>query len=163
MIVETKKGDSFMAKKFDLKNSSPVLYIVLGALLTVFGHKMLGIAMTVAGIVFVVLGIIDILGARMTSGVTNIVIGAVILVLGNLVLDIVLLVLGIIIAAKGVMALVEVLKNQNKNITEIIYPAITIIVGVGLACGNLLGDLIVVVGILLIVDGVLGLLGLKKK
>ena len=152
-----------MAKKLNFNSSSPVLYIVLGALLAVFGHKMLGIAMTVAGIVFIALGIIDILGKRTKSGATNIVIGAVILVLGNLVLDIVLLVLGIVIAAKGVVALVEILKKQNKSIIDIIYPAITIIVGVGLACGNLLGDLIVVVGILLIVDGVLGLLGLKKK
>lgn len=152
-----------MAKKFNFNSSSPVLYIVLGALLAVFGHKMLGIAMTVAGIVFIALGIIDILGKRTKSGATNIVIGAVILVLGNLVLDIVLLVLGIVIAAKGVVALVEILKRKNKSIIDIIYPVITIIVGVGLACGNLLGDLIVVVGILLIVDGVLGLLGLKKK
>lgn len=152
-----------MAKKLNFNSSSPVLYIVLGALLAVFGHKMLGIAMTVAGIVFIALGIIDILGKRTKSGATNIVIGAVILVLGNLVLDIVLLVLGIVIAAKGVVALVEILKRKNKSIIDIIYPVITIIVGVGLACGNLLGDLIVVVGILLIVDGVLGLLGLKKK
>lgn len=151
-----------MAKKSNNNFSSPVLYIILGILLAIFRGGALNWAMTIAGIAFVVMGILDIVRGRLANGIGNIVIGAVIILLGNLVLGIVLLVLGIMIAVKGVSELIKVMKKSKKGILEIVFPVITIIVGIGLAFGNMLGDLILIIGILLIVDGVLGLLGMKK-
>ena len=151
-----------MAKKSNVNFSSPVIYIILGVLLAIFRGGALNWAMTIAGIVFVAMGILDIVGGRLATGIGNIVIGAIIIILGNLVLGIVLLVLGIMIALKGISELIQVMKKSKKGILEIVFPVITIIVGIGLAFGNMLGDLILIIGILLIVDGVLGLLGLKK-
>lgn len=151
-----------MAKKSKLNLSSPLLYIILGILLVAFGQKMLGLAMTLAGAFFVVIGILDIAKGRVGSGILNLIIGIAILVLGWTILEIVLLVLGIMIIVKGALDLVAVLKRKRKNALMLIPPVLTIVIGVALGFGNLLGDLILVVGILLIVDGIIGLLGSRK-
>ena len=151
-----------MAKKSKMNVSSPILYIILGALLIIFKAQMLNWAMTIAGIFFTVTGIIDIVKGRTSSGAVNLVIGILILVLGNTLLGVVLIVLGILIAVKGLIDLLEVFKRKNRNALQVVFPVISIIVGIALAFGNLLGDLIVIIGVLLVIDGVLGLLGAKK-
>ena len=151
-----------MAKKSKLGLSSPLLYIVLGALLVIFKSQMLSWAMTIAGIFFLVMGIIDLTKGRTMAGSINIIIGVAILVLGWLVLNVVLLVLGVLIAIKGVTELIDVLKRKRRNIIQLLFPILTIVIGVSLALGDALGDIIAIVGILLIVDGILGLVGSKK-
>lgn len=153
-----------MAKKKSVSISSPVLYIVLGALLAVFRSSMLNWAMTLAGIFFIVMGIVDLTKKKTLGGIINLVIGIAILVLGWVITNIVLLVLGILIAVKGLMELVEVLKLKKKKRTflKLIFPIITIIVGLALAFGNALDYMILAVGVILIIDGILGLVGAKK-
>lgn len=151
-----------MAKKSNVNLSSPLLYIVLGLLLVIFKAQMLNWAMTIAGIFFIVTGIIDLTKSRTSSGAINLVIGILILVLGNTLLSVVLIVLGILIAVKGLIDLLEVFKGKKRNALQVVFPVISIVVGIALAFGNLLGDLIVIIGVLLIIDGVLGLLGAKK-
>lgn len=151
-----------MAKKSKMNVSSPILYIVLGALLVIFKAQMLNWAMTIAGIFFALTGIIDLTKGRSTTGAINLVIGILILILGNTILNVVLIVLGILIAVKGLVDLLEVLKRKKRNALHVVFPVISIIVGIALAFGNLLGDLIVIIGALLIIDGALGLLGAKK-
>lgn len=151
-----------MAKKQSLNVSSPLLYIILGVLLVIFKAQMLSVAMTIAGIFFAVIGIVDLTKGRTSSGAINLIIGILILVLGNTILNIVLIVLGILIAVKGLVDLLEVLKRKKRNALQVVFPIISIAVGVALAFGNLLGDLILIIGVLLIIDGVLGLLGAKR-
>ena len=153
-----------MAKKKSVSISSPILYIVLGALLAIFRSSMLNWAMTLAGLFFIVMGIVDLAKKKTLGGIINIVIGVAILVLGWVITSIVLLVLGILIAIKGVTELVEVLKLKKKKRTffKLIFPIITIIVGLALAFGNALDYVILAVGVILIVDGILGLVGAKK-
>lgn len=151
-----------MAKRSKFKTSSPILYIVLGALLVIFKSQMLNWAMTIAGIFFVATGIFDVIKGRTKTGIMNIAIGAIVLILGNTILNVVLTVLGILIAAKGVMDLVAVLKQKNSNAIGVVFAALTIAIGIALAFGKLLGDLIVIIGVLLIIDGILGLIGTKK-
>ena len=151
-----------MAKKSKMNVSSPILYIILGALLVIFKAQMLNWAMTIAGIFFAVTGIIDLVKGRTSTGAINLVIGILILILGNTILNVVLIVLGILIAVKGVVDLLEVLKRKKSNALQVVFPVISIVVGIALAFGNLLGDLIVIIGVLLIIDGVLGLIGAKK-
>lgn len=150
-----------MAKK-TINISSPVLYLILGILLMVFKMQMLSWAMTLAGIAFVVMGVLDIINKRTKSGIFNIALGVIILVVGWTILNVVLLVLGVLIAAKGVMDLVEVLKRKKRNALKVILAALTIALGVALALGDLLGNLIWIVGLFLVIDGALGLLGAKK-
>ena len=50
-----------------------------------------------------------------------------------------------------------------KNALEIVFPILTVVVGGMLAFGNGLDVMIVIVGVLLAIDGVLGLIGSLKK
>ena len=152
-----------MAKKVKSELFSSILYIIIGALLVIFRNEALGWAMTIAGIFFIVAGALDLIKQNWTSGAVSLIIGIAILVLGWLAVAIVLLVLGILIAIKGVLALIEVLKRNQKNALEIVFPVLTIVIGVALAIGNGVGLIIAIVGILLAIDGVLGLLGTLKK
>ena len=153
-----------MAKK--KKNSelfSSLLYVIVGILLIVFRTQTLGWAMTIAGAVFVISGLLDLIKKNYAGGAVSMIIGIAILVLGWLAVNIVLLVLGILIAVKGFVALIDVLKRSKKNALEILFPILSIVVGIMLAFGNGLGTMILVVGILLVIDGILGLCGSLKK
>lgn len=157
------KGVENMAKKTNSELFSSLLYIIIGVLLVIFRSQTLGWAMTIAGIVFVISGILDLVKKNWTGGAVSLIIGIAILILGWLAAQIVLLVLGILIAIKGIVALIDVLKKKDKSVLEIIYPILSIVVGIMLAFGNALDIMIIIVGVLLIVDGVIGLLGSLKK
>ena len=152
-----------MAKKTNSELFSSLLYIIIGVLLVIFRSQTLGWAMTVAGIVFVISGILDLVKKNWAGGAVSLIIGIAILVLGWVAAQIVLLVLGILIAIKGIVALIDVLNKKNKNVLEIIYPILSVVVGLLLAFGNALDIMIIIVGVLLIVDGAIGLIGSVKK
>jgi len=156
-----------MAKKKNNKKTtelfSSLLYIVIGVLLVIFRSETLGWAMTIAGIFFIISGALDIFKKNWVGGAFSIIIGVAILVLGWTLTKIVLLVLGILIAVKGLIVLFEVLNKKKKTLPEILYPILSVITGLMLAFGNGLDIMIIVVGILLAIDGVVGLIGALKK
>ena len=150
-------------KKSNSELFSSLLYILIGVLLIVFRAQTLGWAMTIAGAFFIISGILDVLKKNWTGGAISLIIGIAILVLGWLAAKIVLLVLGILIALKGLVALLDAFKRSRKNALTILFPCLTIVVGLMLAFGNGIEIIIVIVGVLLAIDGVLGLLGSLKK
>ena len=152
-----------MAQKTNFKLFSSLRYIIIGALLVIFRSQTLEWAMTIAGIVFVISGILDLVQENWAGGAVSLIIGIAILILGWAFAQIVLLVLGILIAIKGIVALIDMLKKTSKGLLEIIYPILSIVVGLMLAFGNALDIMIIIVGVLLIVDGVIDLLGSVKK
>ena len=152
-----------MAKKTNSELFSALLYIVLGVRLIVFKSQTLGWAMTIAGVFFLISGILDVLKKNLAGGIVSIVIGALILILGWLATKIVLLVLGILIALKGIIAFVEAFKGKKPNVFQLIFPTLSIVLGLMLAFGNGLDIIIVITGALLTVNGVLGLIGSLKK
>ncbi len=148
------------------KNSelfSSILYIVIGVLLASFPRDFINIAMTVAGIVFLVSGVLEIVKNNVSGGVISLIIGASILILGLTLVGIVLLVFGVLIALKGLVALLNALKKQRTSVSDVLYPAITIALGFIIAIGNWVPFLIIIGGILLTVDGVLGLINELKR
>jgi uncharacterized membrane protein HdeD (DUF308 family) len=149
-------------KKTDAALISALLYVALGVLLIVFRSGMLGIAMTIAGIVFVVSGILEVAKKNWASGAISLIIGIAILVLGWVAAQIVLLVLGILIALKGIIALVEALGKKKVTLLGVLFPVLTIVVGLVLAFGNGLDILLVICGVLLALDGVIGLINAIK-
>lgn len=151
-----------MAKKANNELFSSILYIVVGVILAIFQGETLNWAMTIAGIFFIVSGILDLVKKNWAGGGISLVIGIAILVLGWLAAAIVIIVLGVLIAIKGIVALIEVIKKDKKNALELIFPILTIVLGIALAFGSLLDILILIVGILLAIDGVLGLIGSIK-
>ena len=148
-----------MAKKRNSELISSLLYILIGALLVIFQDRTIGWAMTVMGVIFIVFGILDLIGSNWGSGAVSLIIGIAILVLGWVVTEIVLLVFGILIAIKGVIALIDALRSSKKNVVDIIFAILTVVIGIMLAFGNGLNILIIVAGVMLMFNGILGLIG----
>ena len=152
-----------MTKKSNSELFSSILYIIIGILLVIFRSETSNWAMTIAGIVFLISGILDLVKKNWAGGAVSLIIGLAVLILGWAATQIVLLVLGILIAVKGIVALINVLKKGADNVLEVIYPIISVVVGLMLAFGNGLDVMIIIVGVLLAVDGVIGLVGSMKK
>jgi uncharacterized membrane protein HdeD (DUF308 family) len=153
-----------MKRKNGSELISSLLYIVVGILLIVFRSETLNWGMTIVGALFVISGVIDILRSNWAGGAVSLIIGIAILVLGWAATKIVLIVLGVLIALKGIVALINFLKAGGKNVLNIIFPVLSIVIGLMLAFGNGLDILIVITGALLTADGILGFIGsLLKK
>jgi len=152
-----------MTKKSNSELFASMLYVIIGVLLIVFRSQTLEWAMTISGIVFMISGLLDLFKKNWTGGGVSLIIGLAIIILGWTATQIVLLVLGILIAVKGLVALIDALRANNKTIFEILFPILSIVVGLMLAFGNALDVMIIIVGILLAVDGVVGLIGAMKK
>lgn len=154
-----------MAKKIDFKNSellSSIILILVGVLLAIFRDNVLQWLMTAVGAVFIVLGVLDVVKKNWVNGAVSIIIGAAIVVLGWTLTSIVLIVLGVLLAIKSIISLYEIVKSKKKNVMELVYAIAGIFLGVMLAFGNLLSILILIAGILLVIDGILGLVGALK-
>jgi uncharacterized membrane protein HdeD (DUF308 family) len=152
-----------MAKKQNNELISSILYIVIGVLLAILQDGAIGIAMTVVGVLFIISGVLDLIKKNWAGGAISAIIGIAIIILGNTLVEIVLIVLGILVAIKGVVALINVLKKDNKNALEIVFPILSVLLGIGLAFGNAASWIILIAGILLAIDGVIGLIGALKK
>ena len=150
-------------KKTNSNLLTSLLYIAIGIILCVFPNDALELAMTLAGIFFIISGALDLLRLHFFGGAINLIIGIAILVLGWTVTGIVLLVLGILIAIKGVLSLLSVFTKKNKNALDLVFSALMIVVGLMLAFGNVLAWMVIVVGVLLALDGLLGLINSFKK
>lgn len=151
-----------MAKKRNSELVSSLLYIVVGILLVAFPGEALNWGMTIAGILFLVSGLIDILRGNWTSGAVSLIIGVIILVLGWTAVNLVLLVLGILIAVKGLLSLIGMLTGKRGTVISVLFALLTIAVGLMLAFGSALSTMVMVGGVLLIIDGVLGLFGSRR-
>ena len=154
-----------MAKKNNSELFTSLLYILIGVLLIVFRAETLGWAMTIAGVFFIVSGILDLVKRNLIGGAVSLAIGITILVLGWVAIEIVLFALGLLIAIKGIVTLISVLTAKRKNALMIVFPAISILAGLilALAFESVLNIALIVVGVLLAIDGVVGLLGALKK
>ena len=146
-----------MKRKNNSELFSSLLYIIVGMLLIVFRSQTLNWAMTVVGVIFIVSGILDVIGRNTTGGAVSLIIGIAVLVLGWVAAKIVLLVLGLLIAIKGAVALINLLKSGCRSALMLVFPLLSVVVGVMLAFGNGLDVMIMIVGVLLAADGVLGL------
>ncbi len=142
---------------------SSILYIVVGVLLAIFRTETLKWVMIVVGALFIVTGVLELVKKNWAGGAISLVIGVALVVLAGFFVNIALIVLGVLIAIKGIISLVDVIKRGMKNALELIFPILAILVGIGLAFGPLASILILIVGILLAVDGVIGLVGALKK
>ena len=152
-----------MSKKSNSEIISSLLYILVGVLLVIFRDRTLEWAMTVAGALFLIFGVIDLFKRNWGSGAVSLIIGLSIIVFGWALTNVVILVLGILISVKGIVALIDALRQFRKNAVDIVFSVLTILVGLLLAFGNLLGIMILIAGVMLMFDGVLGIIGAFTK
>lgn len=139
-----------------------VLYILIGVLFIVFKSGMLNWLMTIAGIVFIALGIYDIIKKNMTNGIIEAVIGVVIILGGWLFVEVVLIIFGALLCVKGVGDLIAAFQG-SRNVMNIIVAILTLVVGILLIVSKwvMLDWFFIVLGVVFIVEGGLQLLGNK--
>lgn len=147
-------------KKNNSNLTSAVLYVVVGILFCIFRAGLLDWMLTIAGILFLAVGIFDLIKKDITGGVVSAVIGLVIILGGWLFLEIVLLIFGILVAAKGLLALLPALKE--KKVWDIVFSAVTVVVGVMLVVSKwaMVDVVFLIIGILMLLDGIMELIGI---
>ncbi len=143
--------------------TTALLYVLVGILLCMFRTSVLNWAMTAIGAVLILMGIVQIAGKSMVEGIITAAIGVVIVFGGWLFVDIILLVLGVSLCVKGLLELGKELEHKKKHTAPIVSACITLLVGVMLVVSKwmLLDWFFIVIGVVLICDGVTLLLGKK--
>ncbi len=166
-----------MAKKKVKLNGNSMLeglfLIVLGVLFVFLtGETIIHTAMTIFGVALLILAILDFLDHQTLPAIVKAVFGVVVLVFGWALVDVALIVLAAVILIWGIyelyLKLRVRLKGSNTLNTILLYisPILDILLGLLLLFnrGGTVKVISVVVGILLIVDGVMLVWnGMKKK
>lgn len=142
---------------------SAILYVLVGILFVIFKSSMLNWLMTIIGIVFVALGIYDIIKKNLTNGIIEAVIGIVIIVGGWVFVELVLIVFGALLIVKGATDLIALFKG-SKNVVSIIVAILTIALGILLIVSKwvALDWMFIVIGVVFIVEGLFALLPMLK-
>ena len=120
-----------------------------------------GLFIVVAGLEHT--GVLELVKKNWAGGAISLVIGIALVALCWAVLWLALIILGVLIAVKGVIALIDVIKRGMKNALELVFPILAIIVGIGIAFGPLANIIILIAGILLAINGIIGLVGALKS
>lgn len=141
-----------------------LLYVIVGILFIVFKSGMLNWLMTIIGVVFIALGVYDIIKKKITNGIIEAAIGVVVIVGGWVFVEIVLIVFGALLIVKGVTDLISLFKG-SKNVVSIIVAILTIALGVLLIVSKwvALDWMFIVIGIVFIVEGAFSLFPELKK
>ena len=152
-----------MLKKLNSELITSLLFILIGVLLVVFRDRTLGLVMTVAGAIFLISGVLELLKNNWTGGAVSLIIGLSIIVFGWILTEIVILVFGILIALKGLVALIDELRKFKKNALDITFAVLTIVIGLLLAFGELLSIMIAIAGVMLMFNGIVRLISAATK
>ncbi len=153
-----------MAKKKinDQALINAIALIVLGILFCIFRAGMINVLLTIVGVVLIGLGVYDIVKKKYIPAVIEIILGIAVIVCGWLILEIALLVLGIGLVLYSVYEIVMIVKNFNKkNWMALIKPIIMLVIGIFLIVARwvMVDWIFIVIGVVLIINGVLALLG----
>lgn len=134
----------------------PIVTVLSGILLLIFGGGVINIALYVIGAILMVSGILAIVKKDYIKGVIMIVVGIVIIFLGWKLVEIALIVLGVLLAVVGVYNIVKLIMDKKASFKNVLAPVVILIVGVLLLVVGLgvLDFIVYVAGVLLIVYGV---------
>lgn len=154
-----------MAKK-SINNQAvinAIALVVLGILFCVFRAGMINVLLTIVGVVLIALGVYDIFVRKnYVSAAIEIILGIAVIVCGWTILDIALLVLGIGLSIYAIYEIIMIAKNfKKKGWISLIKPIITLVVGIFLIVAKwvLVDWIFIVIGVILIINGILALLG----
>ena len=147
-----------------------IALILIGGLFIIYKGEVISIAMSLIGITLVVLGIIDILRARVFSGVVKLVFAALVVLAGWLFVTLALYVLGAFLLIAGITQLIALSKLKIKKMTlptvmHIAQPIIYILVAICLFFkqGGSISWVFILSRVFLILDGIAGILGALDK
>lgn len=147
---------------------SALLMTVLGVLFIIFKNDVIGVALTVLGVLLVVQAVLDFVHKAYVSGVIRAVMGALILVfgIGNLLVTVALYIIAAVLLIYGILQLIGALKAITKKsklfakIFAFVEPAICLFVSICLLFnqGGTVAWVFIIAGVFLIIDGVLALI-----
>ena len=147
---------------------SALMTLILGILFVILKGEVVGIALTVFGVVLIITAILELIRKNIASGIIKAVLGIAVLSFGWMLLDIALLVIGIVLIVFGVLELIKRIiaifkKKKNKLLATIlgfISPVFSVVAGYFLitSSGEAVGWAIILGGVLLIINGVLALI-----
>lgn len=142
---------------------SALIYIVFGAVLCIFRKQALDWAMTIAGAIAIIIGVLAILKGNLIYGIITTAIGALIILGGLLFVEIILLVIGIILCVKGVFELLACLRFPKISIIPLLSAILTIVCGVLLIVSKweMVDSFLIVIGVIFIIDGIFMFFGRK--
>ena len=151
--------------KKDLLLSSLVT-IVLGIWFLIFKGGVVSIAMTVFGVLLIVLGILDLVDKKVVPAVVKIVLGVVVIVFGWALVSAVLYILGALLLILGILMLIDLSNEKLKGksvfevLMKILIPALLIVTALCLFFnqGGTLDWVFIVSGVVLIVEGIVMLI-----
>lgn len=154
-------------KKVDSSLLTALMYIVVGILFCIFRAGILNWLLTIVGMLFIVLGVLEALNKNWVATAVDVAIGVIIILGGWLFVEIVLIVFGVLIALKGVTDLMDALKPKKKSIPDIVFSCLTIFIGVMLIASKwlMLDWFFIILGVIFIINGIMELCGkqLVKK
>ena len=144
------------------KNSSlmtAVLTIALGIVFVIKRGGVLGLAVSLVGIVLIIAAIFDLVKKDTTAAIIKGVIGIGVLVFGNLFIHLALYLIAIMLLMMGLLQLVQAIRNKNRNAIAWITPVLSVLAGICLLFqqGSSVDWIFVMVGIVLIIEGILSL------
>lgn len=141
---------------------SAVMYVVIGILFCTLRSGMLNIVMSLIGALLMVMGVINILiNKNNIAGILNIAIGLLVILGGWLFIKAALIIFGVMIILKGLMNLLNSLKF--KTVLGVLSAVITMVVGILVIFSNWLDVLFLVLGVILIINGILTLVSSAIK
>ena len=140
-----------------------LLYAVIGLLLLIMKGGSLSILMTIVGVLFIAIGVIDAIQNKdLVKGIVEMALGLAIIVFGWLIADIVLLVFGVLLIVKGVM---ELLQTYKSGLAAVLSPLATIVIGILLVVAKwaLMDVMCIIAGVIFLINAALALFGKKLK
>ena len=147
------------------KLTSPLLLIAIGLLLLVFKGGVVSIALTIFGVVFIVMGIVGLINKQNQTAIIRLIIGAVIIAFGWLFVQIALYIIAFILILTGVYLLFNLVSKKIKFSLVYLNPLLLFVAGICLFFnqGVTMDWVFIVVGAVFVVQGVLGVYGMLKK
>lgn len=147
------------------KLTSPLLTLAIGVLLLIFKGGIVSIALTVLGVVFLVMGIVDIINKQTQTGIIRLIVGAVIIVFGWLLVTVALYIIAVILAITGLYGLFGLISQKKKISVMYLNPILLLIAGVCLFFnqGTAIDWVFIVVGAVFVVQGLIGTYETLKK
>ena len=147
---------------------SALMTLVIGILFVILKAEVVGICITVIGIALIVTAVLDLIKKSIVSGIVKALLAAAVLIIGWLLLDLALVILGIVLLVYGILeifkTIVAAVKDKNSKALTIVLglvePVICVIASVFLITntGSAITWTVIVAGILLIIDGALGVI-----
>ena len=140
-----------------------LFYAVIGLLLVIMKGGSLNILMTIVGVLFIGIGVIDAIQNKdLVKGIVEMGLGLAIIVFGWLIADVVLLVFGVLLIVKGVM---ELLNTYKRGLAAVLSPLATIVIGILLVVAKwaLMDVMCIIAGVIFLINAALALFGKKLK